>query len=327
MLRRMTLVPMMLFMLCCASHGQEWARKMFGDVQHDFGVVARAAKEEHVFEFQNIYKETIHISGVRASCGCAIPSVLKDTLKTWEKGGILVKFNTRSFLGQRKATITVTIDKPFYAEVQLNIKGNIRGDVVFNPGSVNFGAVDQGEGAAQLVNVSYAGRSNWKILDVRSANPNLEVELNETQRFSGRVAYQLSVKLKPNAKAGHFNDQMILVTNDANAAKIPVRVEANVLSTLQVSPSSLSLGVVKPGDTITRNVVVRSKKPFRITKIDFDDASFDVTSASEAKTLHLVPVRFTANETLGDIAEKIHIETDLGSSEFTATATVRAPNP
>jgi hypothetical protein len=308
-----------------AVSGQEWARKMFTEYEHDFGTVARAAKEEHVFEMTNLYKETIHIAGVRASCGCASPSIVKDTLKTWETGGILVKFNTRSFMGQRAATITVTIDQPYYAEVQLAIRGNIRGDIVFDPGVVDFGSAEQGEDAYQTVNVNYAGRSDWRIIDVRSANTNLEVELNETQRFSGRVGYQLKVRLKPEADLGYFNDQMILVTNDGNARQIPVRVMGNVLSALQISPASLSLGIVNPGDTVTRNLVVRGKRPFRITKVKVDNESFDVTPSNEQKSLHLIPVRFKASEKLGKIAEKIEIETDLETGAVgscTATATV-----
>jgi hypothetical protein len=170
-LRNLVAASILLSVLTSAASAQQWAYKLFGETtSHDFGTVARAAKSEFTFEMQNVFKETIHISGVRASCGCAIPRVLKPTLETWEKGGIAVEFNTRSFLGQRKATITVTIDQPYYAEVQLTIAGFIRGDVVFDPGTVKFDAVAAGDEATRTVNVNYAGRSDWQIVDVRSAN-------------------------------------------------------------------------------------------------------------------------------------------------------------
>lgn len=299
---------------------------MFGDSSHDFGTVAKAAKAEYVFELQNIYKETIHISGVRASCGCATPVIQKDTLETWEKGGILVRFNTNSFLGQRKATITVTIDKPYFAEVQLNITGMIRGDVVFDPGTVNFESVDQGDAATKTVSVNYAGRGDWKIVDVRSANTNLVVEPVETRRYNGRVGYDLKVQLKPDAPAGYFNDEMILVTNDSHSRQIALRVEGNVTSPLTVSPASLSLGVVRPGQTVTKNIVVKGKKPFRIVSIRCGDDCFEVTPPTEEKALHLIPVKFTASETAGDIAQRIEIETDMGTGSVgtcLATATIK----
>ena len=58
-----------LVVVICGSSlavGQEWADKMFKIRRHDFGTVARNSKQVFSFELQNIYKEPIHITGVRA---------------------------------------------------------------------------------------------------------------------------------------------------------------------------------------------------------------------------------------------------------------------
>ncbi len=117
------------FLAASPLFGQEWARKMFKVTEHDFGTCARNARAEYEFVFENLYMEDVHVAGVRTSCGCTTPSVVNPTLKTYEKGAILAHFNTDHFLGQRGATLTVTIDKPFYAEVQLHVSGYIRSDV------------------------------------------------------------------------------------------------------------------------------------------------------------------------------------------------------
>src|SRR3972149_6317108 len=153
---------------------QEWARKMFQESEHNFGTCARNAMAEYEFVFENLYLEDVHVVGVRTSCGCTTPRVENPTLKTYEKGAIVAHFNTDRFLGQRGATLTVTIDKPFYAEVQLHVRGYIRSDVVVEPGSVKLGTGDQGRAVEQKVVVNSTGRSKWKILDVRRANPHLK---------------------------------------------------------------------------------------------------------------------------------------------------------
>ena len=158
------------------------------------------------------------------------------------------------------ATVTVTFDKPFYAEVQLNVRGYIRSDVVFDPGVIQFDAIDQGETVTKSVAVNYAGRQDWQILDVQSANTNFEVELDETRRGSGRVDYKLLVRAKESMPAGFFNDQLILVTNDRRAKNVPLRVEGNVIPALSISPKSLSLGVLQPGQKVKKTLVVRSKQ-------------------------------------------------------------------
>src|SRR5687767_13594116 len=151
-----------------AATGQDWARKMFDRTNHSFGTVARGAKADTTFTITNLYKEDVHIASVRSSCGCTEPKILTPTLKTHEKGEILAQFNTRAFLGEKSATVTVTFDKPFYAEVQVQVGGYIRSDVVLDPGFVDFGAVDQGSGADKTLVINYAGRDTWQIIDVLS---------------------------------------------------------------------------------------------------------------------------------------------------------------
>lgn len=323
---RLTTTVLLLLASASSLNAADWAKKLFAEYKHDFGTVAKAAKVDHTFEMVNPFKETIHIASVRASCGCSTPTITKDTLETWEKGGIHVRYNTRTFSGKKGATITVVIDKPFYAEVQLNVKGYIRTDVVFNPGVVTFDQVDQGVPATKQVTVNYAGRSDWQILDVQSANTNFEVELDELRRASGYVDYRLLVRTKETMPSGFFNDQLVLVTNDSRATQVPLRVEGNVIPGLTVSPASLFLGVVNPGDQVKKTLVVRGKRPFKITKVTCGDGGcFDFSPSDESKAMHLVPVVFTAQEP-GKIAQSIQIETDLPGGTIAAclaTATVQ----
>jgi hypothetical protein len=301
---------------CAVCSGQEWARKMFDVTSHDFGAVARGAKVEYRFAFSNLYEEDIHVAGVRSSCGCTTPTVTKDTLKTYEKSAVVATFNTRTFLGQRNATLTVTIDQPFYAEVQLRVAGYIRSDIVLNPGGAEFGKVDQGSAAAKTISITYAGRSDWKILDVKPASEYIEAEFVETSRGGGQVAYELTVNLKPDAPPGHIKEQLLLVTNDRRASEFPVDIEGRVVSSVTVSPASLFYGAVKPGDRVKKQLVVQAKKPFRVTEVSCDEPTrfeFETLDGDQAKPAHRIQVVYTAGDKPGKIAYKIRVETDQGA--------------
>ena len=297
---------------------QEWAEKMFKDKTHEFGSVARAANVEYAFEMVNPYKEDIHVSGVRASCGCTLPRIQKDTLKSWEKGAIIAEFNTRSFSGQRGARITVTIDKPFYAEVQLQVHGYIRTDIVVDPGQVALGQVPTGTGAERSVTIDYAGRSDWQILGVEPNSPYLHADVTEVSRQNGRVAYKLAVSLDKSAPPGYLADEVILRTNDRRSPQFPVKVEGYVLADLTVSPSSLMLGILQPGQKITKQIVIKAREPFHVLAIDCPDKSFSFRLPTEAKTLHLVPLTFEAGKDAGKIVQKITIQTDLSGGDAVA---------
>lgn len=328
MIRKSIVVALLIVLAAAPCLGQDWARKMFQTSEHDFGSVARGAKAEYRFVFENLYMEDVHVVGVRSSCGCTTPTIENPTLKTYEKGAVLAHFNTDTFLGQRGATLTVTIDKPFYAEVQVHVRGYIRSDVVVEPGSVQFGSIDQGTGFNQTVAVNYMGRGDWKILDVKSANPHITAKAVESGRSGAQVSYSLKVLVDGETPAGYLNDHLMLVTNDGNSQQIPVLVEGRVVPSITVSPTSLFMGVVEPGQKVTKQLVVRSKKPFRILGVACDDKSFefDTSKEEDAKELHLIPVTFTAGTDAGKVVKSIKIETDQGqmTPELAAYAVVAA---
>jgi len=313
MVRNTVLAVAVAVFASCSASAQDWATKMFESTRHEFGSVARAAKAEHEFVLENIYLEDVHIAAVRSSCGCTTPSITKPTLKTYEKGAILAHFNTDKFLGSKGATLTVTFDKPFYAEVQLQVSGYIRSDVVLSPGQVDFGTVDQGSTVEKTVALAYAGRSDWEVLEVKSLNPNITAKVVETGRGGGQVSYNLVVKLHENAPPGCLNEHLLLLTNDRYATEIPVGVEGIVQSGVVVSPASLFLGVVQPGQKVTKQLVVKGNKPFRIVGVDCDDKQFkfDTSSESSPKPLHFIPVTYVAGKEPGRVSQTIRIETDL----------------
>ena len=308
---------------------QQWAAKMFKKTTHDFGAVARGSKAEFEFEFENLFEEDVHVASVRSSCGCTTPTIKKSSLKTFEKSAIVATYNTRSFLGKRGATLTVVFDRPYYAEVQLTVSGYIRSDVVCEPGEVNFGDVDQYQPAEQIIKVSYAGRSDWRIVDVRSSDHlRIGAELVETQRSGGRVSYDMIVRLKPDAPSGYLHGELIIVTDESRMQLVPLEVRGRVVSPLTISPASLFLGVLDPGQAVTKQLVVKGNKPFKVLNVKCDGAGFEFKPpADEPKNLHFIPVTFTAGEDPGKITQDIEIETDLGdgaTAKCQATVTVRA---
>lgn len=311
--------------LSAPCSAQDWAEKMFNGLKHDFGSVARSAKAEHRFVITNLYKEDVHVASVRSSCGCTTPTISKPLLKTYEKGEIVAVFNTDRFLGPKSATITVTIDQPFYAEVQLQISGDIRSDIVLEPGGIEFGNVELGAGADRTIDVHHVGRSEWKIVDVRSSNPSLTAKLEPSRRTGG---FLLQVGLKPDAPVGMIQDQIIVVTNDPAATEFAVTVEGRVLPEITVSPAALFLGVLEPGQKVTKQVVLKGKRPFKIVDVKCNSTAFEIQPNEDPKAVHLVPVTFVADKE-GRIAQKIHIETDLGQqavADLVAYAQVNARN-
>lgn len=301
---------------------------MFDHTSYDFGAVARGAKAEHRFTIQNIYEEDMSIVSVSSSCGCTQPSVTKKLLKKWEKAELVATLDTRSFWGQRGATVTVRFGPPFVGEVRVNVTCLIRGDVVVQPGVIQFGSVNQGAAVARTATISYAGRTDWAIQRIE-ASKYVKAEAREASRdLGGNVTYNLTVSLEPDAPAGYIKEQITLVTNDLNAksARVPVPVEGLVVPGISAGPSPLLLGVVPKGQSTTKTIVVQGRAPFRVLKAQCADPRFQIEVPTGAKPYHTVPVTFTANGASGDINQFVTLETDAGAP-LTVRVHVRVVEP
>lgn len=309
-----------LMLLAESSQAQPWVREMFVDKDYDFGTVPRGTKAEYRFKLTNKYEEKVHIASVRSSCGCTIPRIEKSDLLTYEEGAIICEFNTRSFIGPKSAVVTVVFDRPYYGEMQLTVKGNIRSDIVTKPGEIQFGDVERGAEKSTSVKITYAGTNRWEINDVRSANQNLAVRLEGPSRNgSGQLEYLMHVRLKESAPAGSFSDQIVIVTNDRNFNLVTVPVRGNIVPPL-VMPVSVELGTIKPGESQTSRIIIRGKEAFEIKKIVCVDKRFTFQQPKGSKPFHSIPFEFQSDgETVGAFKEQVTVYTNLAADGQAST--------
>lgn len=298
------------------------ALKMFSETSHDFGAVARGAEVKTRIIITNPYVEDVHIASVTPSCSCTtVNGPSKTVLHTHETAEIELSMDTRRFVHHKDAVVTVRFDMPQFWEVQLPVQMYVRTDVVLTPGSANFGAVDAGKGATQVIDIAYAGRSDWRIVDAKTANPHLDVKVEEKSRSAGTANYALTVTLKPSAPSGAFRGAIQLVTDDAANPVVPIlaegRIEAEFVAT------DVQLGTVTAGQKKTVNAVIRGKKPFAIEKIECEsqDECFAVRLTEGEKTVHLLPLTFTAPEKPGRYQEVFSVTVPGRSEPITFKAT------
>ncbi|MEM7478610.1 MAG: DUF1573 domain-containing protein [Planctomycetota bacterium] len=303
-----------------SAQAQDWVKAMFKETTHDFGTVARGAKAQFSFVLENKYEEDIHIASVRTTCTCTTPSIKDDsrTLKTYQKGEIVCKFNTDAFIGSKAAVVTVVFDKPVYGEMQLNVKGTIRSDVSTDPGEIQFGDVARGTEKSTSVKISYRGSRPWEIKDVRSENMNLGVQLSPKTNRAGVVEYDMKVRLKPSAPVGSFSDEIILVTNEANFNLVTIPVRGKVPPPLEMS-DSVALGTTKVEEVLKSRLIVKGQSKFAITNITCEDPRFSFKTPSGSRTAHLIPLEFNAGKEAGAFRVEVTVETDLSEDNKVST--------
>lgn len=290
--------------------GRNWAEQMFSELKADLGPVAKGAEVKHVITVTNLYEEDVTLTDLVSSCACISPQLDMLVLKSKQTAQLTLSLDTVRFSGKREG-ITVSLNATFdhvnYKSIRIPVTAYIRQDVVFEPGSVQFGTLAPGEAAERRVRVVYAGRNNWTVRSVRGTNPNVTSEVKEVLRDpnSGRVEYELLVKVAGTAPLGPILDQLVLETDDTLNPKIPVLVGGLVEADLQITPALVQFGTLQPGLPKAFNVVVKGRKPFRIEKVECDSTRkcFDVSLPQVDKTVHVVGLTVTPPDEPGEFKE------------------------
>jgi hypothetical protein len=324
---------------CTNAFAGSWADGLFSELRHEFGNIPRGSDQRCTFILRNTTESSIRISTLSRTCGCTQITlddkvVLDQNIKNSRENKLVppgqeaqigVVLDTRTFTGPKSAEIIVSFDQPAYAEVRLTVNSFIRQDIVLNPGAIQLGNMSHGMESAKELDIEYAGSANWQVLSVTKQNSNLDVKYDEIYRKPGQVGYRVHVALKPTAPVGIIRDALMVETNDLGAPQFSILVTAQIQPDLIVTPSNLSMGTVKPGQTVTRQVIVRGKKPFQVLGVESGADSFQVEKPDGTLTFHKVTVRFAGSDEPGTRECTFKIQTDLAdesTAEFKAIVNV-----
>ena len=293
-----------------SASADDWASKIVETRKVDFGVIATGSEARKEVTIRNIYKQPVHISSVSTTCGCSAGTADKTTIEPGGTGTVQVKMDTHKFRQKKDSNLIIRFDRPRFAEVRVPISAYIRSDVVFDPGMIRLGNVNHGEGATANVEIRYAGRTDWDIVDVRIGNDDLSARLIPPKdRTAGRMNYQLSVKLDAGTSPGRIRDLITIVTNDKSNPFVPLMVEGVVVPDITVTPSVVNLRAVRAGGTVPQKLVVKGKKPFAVESVDCDGMSncFEARIPEGEKIVHIIPIQFSAPQDTGRFEDELVI--------------------
>jgi hypothetical protein len=222
--------------------------------------------------------------------------------------------DTSRFLGFKPSGLTLRFDQPAFVVVDLNLTCFIRGDIVMNPGQIDFGIVRRDKLTPAALTLTYAGgRSDWEVTKMNTKSSKVKAELRELNRTAdGQINYTLTATLQPGISNGYFRDEITLVTNDQQSPTIPISVVANIASSVSVTPSIINFGGVHPGQSVAKTVLVRSAEPFSITKLSPSSESIQASETTKGPVpLHTLNLTFKASDKTGPDHATLTIETDL----------------
>lgn len=317
MLGKLLTFGLAIFVICSAHTSaiaqDSWAQRLVEPQKLDFGVIAAGSESIRVLTIENTTEAVVHIVGASPGCQCVMPGEPSQRLlQPGEKATFEVRMNTRSYKHQRDTFLTITFDAPQPDIVRIPVSAYIRTDVVFTPGKVDFGSVEVGTGGEVTCKIAYAGRPDWKILNVKYTNKDLNATLDEIERNPGlgTVDYELKMTLAATARPGRIREMITIVTDDAASPNVPLMVEGVVKSDITLANDNVKIRDLKPGEVTTVKIVVQGTKPFVVEDVDCPKMQdcFKVKLDTAEKKLQIVELEFTAPNTPGKFTEVLVVK-------------------
>lgn len=312
-----------------AAVAQTWSPDaLFPEASHDFGTVARGTKLKYTFWLVNTTNTDIHILNAAPKCGCTDVKIGAHDVPPGTRTPIEATLDTTRFQGTKNSGLTLSFNGPSYAQKDLNLSCFIRGDVLLDPGVADFGAVARGKSQAFVMNLTYlGGQPGWRVTGATTISKHIAATVNGPfQAAGGGLQYQITATLNPSAPVGVFKDEITLTTNDSASPTIPISASAVIQAAVVISPGNLVFGRVKAGQTVTREVLVRSSQAFKITGTTAARGEISAAPPVEvAPTFQKVTITFKAPSHPGPYNTEVSVATNLKDeppAKFTAYATV-----
>jgi hypothetical protein len=295
--------------------GADWLSTVFPERAFDFGTVARGSQVRHAFPVVNRTNSDIRIATWRPKCGCTEVRVGARVIPPGTQTTVEATIDTTKFQNYKASGVTLVIDQPVFAEIDLNLNCFIRGDITLSPGQIDFGILRRAGGPPSAnLTLNYAGgRSDWEIVEMNTETARVKAEAKEISRTAdGQIHWRITATLQPGLRDGYFKDEITLITNDPTVKQIPISIVANVRGAVSVTPSIVNFGQVRAGETVSKVVHVRSTSPFAITKLAATRADLEPQdSKSGASGDHALSLKFKVPESAGPYHAVVKIETDL----------------
>lgn len=280
--------------------------------EHDFGRVMQGQKVTHEFSIQNTGDEDLILQRISPSCGCTAAAVASTTIKPGTKENVRVTFNTAGMYGNKSKIVSVLTNSRENPEVTLKMKGAVVRGITASPERLVFGEISQGASETvrtKEVSIAVTEGMDREVSQVTSGSKFVRVvpleELGRAKRYA--------VTIGEDAPKGPLRERLVVAFKSPSQAPVNVPITATILGDLQLTPATVSFGIVSGAEPIERRVKFEnaSSKSVAITAVK---TSHEAVTASmvdiEPGKRGVLVVRLDPLKVTGDLRATVAISTD-----------------
>jgi hypothetical protein len=331
----------------------------FGTDSKNFNKCMQGDVLTHTFQLQSSGEEDLVIKQAKPTCGCTVAQVA-----TQQADGTMAPYNFGAPIPPgRKVEITATLhtqNKRGHAASRINIFSNdprgqsqlgLEADVdpffQVNPQSLNFNTLSARDTANDKVTIATTRGEKVKLTagfeNMPGVPQGMKVELNPADPDAEGKAtrWELVATLGPGLVEGNLNYNATLKSDiaipggeklpsgNAPTYEVSVPIMARVTGMISYAPAFVSLGLIRPGQVVSRSVKVTSHDPeFKMGEHEpkvlvqgHDGAEWDLASRFS------VVIRPVTGENSIDIELRLDGMPDTLNGSFNGTLVIQVGHP
>ena len=256
----------------------------FGSDTKAFGKVMQGDVLTHKFRMQSSGEEDLVIKQAKPTCGCTVAQIMV------EEGGAMVPYqygkpiapgkkveieatlHTQNKRGHASSKINMTTNDP-RGQTILNLEADVDPFFQVNPPNVNFNQMSAKDTATDKITVTTTKGDRVKLSAVKDNMPQgLKIDVKpldadadgKATRFEvvitagpglneGNLAYSVPLRSDAPIPGGEKMPNGQMPTYEVSAT-----IMARVMGAISFNPAFVSLGLIRPGQTLSRSVRITS---------------------------------------------------------------------
>jgi hypothetical protein len=221
----------------------------------DFGVMNHHDKTLQSWVIKNGGPGDLVLTGDQPYCSCTVVSLKpgeQKTLKPGETFTVEVEYEAKA-LGDADKSARIFTSDPKREELVFRFKGKVYPVIVTLPeeGHVDAGTIPNTESRRIVAAISAPSRPETKILEMIYDHDRFDIVAgpltdDEKRRANLETGEHLEITVKPTARLGYFNEEIIIKTDHPLKDEVKLTIGGKVVGPITATPTVLRLPDVTP---------------------------------------------------------------------------------
>lgn len=234
----------------------------------DFGFVYQGQKVKHTFKIRNLTNDYIPIETVKTSCGCTAVLTSYQGIEGKASTDIEITVDTQ---GKPERPFSAPIVVVFGGEIgtmKLDITGTV---IIPNPDRIDFGKIYRGgKNIGRAFYLKTLPGERLKVMGLHYNKKNLNVKVSAPNFWNRHEYHRVTIESPTKLPDGAFEELVTIKTNRSYQPEAVVVLTGRIVGQIEASPASISLGIMRGRESISRRVKLDSpyRRSFGITAIE-----------------------------------------------------------